>query len=163
MAAQTFPRAAAFTMAEEGGAQVSDHAADPGGLTKYGVSQRAYPQLDIRALTEAAALAIYRRDYWDKVRGDELPWPLDMALFDYAFNSGCGNAARTLQRLLNVKADGQVGPVTLAAASNVQNMHRTALDLNAERLLFLSRLKGWPDFGRGWTRRVLSLQSEISQ
>lgn len=162
MTAATFPRAAAFTMAQEGGAKVSDHAADPGGLTKYGISQRAYPSLDIRALTEAEALAIYKRDYWDRVRGDELPWPLDLALFDFVFHSGSGNAVTTLQRLLGVKADGAVGPVTLATSAKSAPV-ALAHNLNAERLLFLSSLKTWPNFGRGWTRRVLALQAEIGK
>jgi lysozyme family protein len=144
-------------------ARVSDHPSDPGGLTKYGISQRAYPGLDIRGLTEAAALAIYRRDYWDRIRGDALPWPLDMAVFDFAFNSGCGWSVKTLQKLLGVEPDGLIGPRTLTAVSNLQNLQKTALELNSERLMILSVLPGWIDFARGWTRRILSLQTEISR
>lgn len=158
-----FDRAACFTMAHEGGAAVSDHAADPGGLTKYGISQRAYPQLNIRALTEDDALAIYRRDYWDKARCGDMPAPVGIAFFDFAFNSGTGRAARALQKILALPEDGIIGPRTLAAVKASHQPDTLALWLNAERLGYLSTLSTWPTFGRGWLRRVLALQNEVGK
>lgn len=162
MSAENFERAARFTMAHEGGAKISDHAADPGGLTKYGISQKAYPGLDIRALTEERALDLYCHDYWDKIRGDELPWPVDLALFDYAFNSGPNQAIRDLQECLGLTVDGILGRYTLAAVRRNPEPALVARDLNARRLIFLSGLAFWSDFALGWTRRVLDLQRAIS-
>lgn len=160
MANENFERVARFTMAQEGGDRVSDHAADPGGLTKYGISQRAFLDLDIRSLTEEQALTLYRQHYWDKVQGDALPWPLDLALFDYAFNSGPGQAVKDLQRALGTTPDGAIGPVTRAALDRHDPV-AVARDLNARRLFFLGKLSTWPTFGLGWARRVLALQAEI--
>ena len=79
-----FPRCIELILAEEGG-QVN-HPRDPGGLTKYGISQRSYPDLNIAALTKETVVALYRRDYWNPVHGDELPDGLDLLLLDCAVN-----------------------------------------------------------------------------
>lgn len=81
-----FARCIEFVLAEEGGTVNDPH--DPGGLTKYGISQRSYPDVDILRLTLDDATAIYRRDYWDKIRGDELPAGIDLLVFDSAVNQG---------------------------------------------------------------------------
>ena len=82
----------------EGGATVTEHPADPGGLTKYGISQRAHPTLDIRALTEAEAQALYHRRYWTPAGCDALAWPLNAAVFDTAVHSGVSKAQALLAR-----------------------------------------------------------------
>ncbi len=71
-------------LAEEGG--LSNHPADPGGLTQYGISQRSYPTLDIAALTLDDAQALYRRDYWNPLHGSQLPSGLDLLMLDCAVN-----------------------------------------------------------------------------
>ena len=63
-----FDRAFRFLIGEEGGYSADPH--DPGGETKFGISKRAYPQLDIKSLTLDQAKAIYRRDYWDRLQLD---------------------------------------------------------------------------------------------
>ena len=83
--------------------------------TNWGISAASYPDLPIRALTPDQARAIYRRDYWDRVRGDRLPPPLALLVFDAAVNCGVGRAGRWLQGVLGVAQDGAVGEVTLAA------------------------------------------------
>jgi lysozyme family protein len=77
-----FDRAVALVIESEGGARYTHYAADPGGATKYGISQRAYPALDIAALTEEQAREIYYRDYWTPLGCEFLPWPLCYVLFD---------------------------------------------------------------------------------
>lgn len=153
----SFDRAFEHVIAVEGG--LVEHPADPGGLTKYGISQRSYPGEDVRNLTLSRAKELYRRDFWDRVRGDELPPAVAICLFDYAVNSGVSQAIRTFQRCLGVVADGVFGPATLAAA-RAREPRSLVIDLQAERLLFLSRLVTWDDFGRGWTRRVISTALE---
>jgi len=50
-----------------------DDPTDRGGETKYGISKRSYPQLDIKNLTLEQALEIYRKDYWKPSRVEKLP------------------------------------------------------------------------------------------
>jgi lysozyme family protein len=70
---------------------------------------------EVRALARAEAAAIYKSLYWDGCNGDALPAGLDLMLFDFAVNSGPVKAIKTLQGVLKVRADGLVGPLTLAA------------------------------------------------
>ena len=101
---ETFDRCVRAVLLEEGG--LSDHPQDPGGLTKYGISRRAYPDLDIRRLTMDDVIEIYRRDYWNPVCGTDLPASLALLVFDSAVNQGVGTAARLLQKAVGVTADG---------------------------------------------------------
>jgi lysozyme family protein len=83
-----------FVISIEGG-YVNDPK-DPGGETKYGISKRAYPDVDIANLTAAEARQIYKRDYWDKCSCDDLPDGRDILVFDTAVNMGVGVAMNFL-------------------------------------------------------------------
>jgi len=126
---------------------------DPGGETKFGISKRAYPQVDIKNLTLDAAKAIYKRDYWDRAQCDKLPPQLAYLLFDAAVNSGIGQAIRFLQRAVNLADDGVLGPLTLAAVQRV-DAESVATRYLAQRLEFMTKLSTWDTFGRGWARRI---------
>lgn len=91
-----FETAVNLTLEKEG--ILSDHKDDAGGLTKYGISQAAYPKLDIAALTKEEAVKIYKRDYWDKAMCGEIPYPLDVILFDTAVNHGVDKAVKSCRR-----------------------------------------------------------------
>lgn len=132
---------------------------DPGGETKYGISKRQYPHLDIKNLTLEQAKAIYRTDYWARVRGDELAFPVALALFDYAVNSGVEAAIRGAQKAVDLKVDGILGPVTFAAIDGVEPEDFVSA-LQAERLLYLVRLTSFDTYGRGWTRRIVKTAIE---
>ena len=141
----------------EGG--VSNNSDDPGGLTKYGISQRSYPSVDIANITLDEAKAIYQRDYWDRAQCDRLPPGIAFDVFDTAVNSGIGQAIRFLQRAVGVADDGVIGPMTLAAISRVEPEAIQAR-FNGQRLDFMTRLTTWPVFGAGWARRIAkNLQS----
>lgn len=129
-------------------------AGDPGGETKFGISKRSYPYLDIKNLTLEQAKEIYRRDFWIKPHIEELPPAIRFDMFDAGVNHGASQAARFLQRALDVADDGVIGPVTLAAAWHGPHKANLVARFNGERLLFFSKLSTWPRFGRGWTRRV---------
>jgi len=73
---------------------LSNDSADPGGLTRWGISQRAYPTLNIRTLTIAEAMGIYKKDYWDACGCDDIEYPLDIIIFDSAVNCGVGTAQK---------------------------------------------------------------------
>ena len=140
-------------LAEEGG--LSDHPADPGGLTKYGISQRSYPTLDITGLTLDAAKALYRRDYWQVLHGDQLPSGLDLLLLDCAINQGPVTAIKLLQRALRIRDDGRIGPETLNAAEAAMPGLLDAFA--AERALRYELNPNEATFGRGWYRRLLRM------
>lgn len=126
---------------------------DPGGETKWGIAKRSYPQLDIKSLTREDAIAIYERDFWQRVQGDRLPGPFAFQALDAAVNHGIGNSVRWLQRAAGVADDGIIGPVTLAAVAR-QEAADLVLNFNAERLEFYAKLQNFDAFGRGWARRV---------
>lgn len=128
-------------------------ARDPGGETKFGISKRAYPNIDIHALTLDAAKAIYRRDYWQRCRCDELPPGVAFDVFDAAVNSGPAQAAKWLQAAVGTAQDGVIGPVTLAAVGRLPGAALQAR-LAGKRLEFMAGLPTWPTFGRGWARRI---------
>lgn len=118
-----------------------------------GISKRSYPHLNIKDLTRQDAIAIYQRDFWQRVQGDKLPVPLVFQALDAAVNHGIGNAVRWMQRAAGVADDGVIGPVTLAAVAR-QEPADLVLNFNAERLEFYAKLQTFDHYGRGWTRRV---------
>ena len=137
--------------------------ADPGGETNWGISKRSYPAVDIKNLTKEGAKAIYLRDFWGPCGADRLPG-VAFDLFDMAVNSGVKRAVIVLQQAISssptVATDGDFGPVTLARALAVDPI-RLEIRLNAARLNFMTNLPGWPDFGKGWARRIASNLNRI--
>ena len=148
-----FHRCIEFVLAEEDG--LSNHPADPGGLTQYGISKRSYPTLDIAALTLDEAKAIYRRDYWQLLHGDQLPSGLDLLMLDCAINQGPVTAIKLLQRTLRIREDGLIGPETVNAAAAAMPGLLDAFA--AERALRYELNPNEATFGRGWYRRLLRI------
>ncbi len=163
----SFDRAMEFVLRWEGG--LVDHESDPGGLTNFGIAKRSHPDVDIKNLTEEQAKEIYRADYWDKIKGDQLPAAVAVAVMDYAVNSGVTRASRALQRVVHAGVDGQIGPNTIsqvmAATANRSNQE-VAQDVVMQRSDFLSGLvTKKPEltvFLKGWMRRTHSLMIEVS-
>ena len=151
----TFDQAFDRLIEYEGG--YSNHAADPGGRTKYGITEkvaRAHGYLgDMTVLPLSYAKRIYRTAYWERIFADELPETIRYAMFDATVNSGAGQAVRWLQRALGVADDGRIGPVTLKAvkAAEPEKVLRSIL---GQRLAFMTSLAIWPTFGKGWARRI---------
>jgi lysozyme family protein len=143
----------------------SDHKADPGGKTNWGITQAALSQYlgrpatasEIRALTKAEAQVIYRKLYWDRVSGDSLPAGIDLCVFDFGVNSGPSRAVKSLQAALGVKADGWVGEKTLAAIAE-RDPKKLIVELCDRRMAFLQKLPTWKTFGKGWANRVADVE-----
>lgn len=152
-----FDEAFKLVVGVEGG--YSDDPNDPGGKTRWGVTEvvaRANGYTGrMDQLPVSLAKQIYREGYWQKVRADELPWPLALFVFDMAINSGPPAAIRTLQRTLRLNEDAVLGPITLAA-SHKMNQDQVALYL-ADRALFYASLAGFANYGRGWLKRLFTL------
>ena len=156
---ENFTSSLAHVLKSEGG-YVNDPR-DPGGVTNLGCTQRVYEahmrrpvsDAEMRCLSPADVGPIYKAQYWDKIRGDQLPSGLDYAVFDAAINSGPGQAAKWLQQVLDVQADGAIGPGTLAAVAS-HGTEDLIVAYQFKRLEFLKRLKTWSAFGNGWGKRV---------
>ncbi len=175
MAKGNFDTSLAVVLKHEGG--FVNHPADPGGATKYGITRRTLKRwrgqrvsvADVRRLRRREAAAIYRAWYWRPIFGDDLPAGVDLAVFDFAVNSGWKRAVKALQRTVGARQDGFVGPKTLTAIRRA-GAGRVVRLLCARRLSWLHRLRRWRIFGRGWRRRVrdvevaaLSMASRESQ
>jgi lysozyme family protein len=126
---------------------------DPGGETNWGISKRAYPNFIIKDLTREDAYNIYKRDFWDVLQADNLPDSITFQLFDFAVNSGISTAIRYFQRALGVADDGHFGPVSKEAAIGTAEWVMI-MNLNAERLDFMTRLYNWDYASKGWARRI---------
>jgi len=111
-----FIKAIQQTLDNEGGDTITNDPTDAGGLTRYGISQKSYPELDISIITEQHARNIYKKDYWDMVKGDEIELQeIAVAIFDFAVNAGPGRAIKLAQKAIGTQSDGIIGPLTLAA------------------------------------------------
>ena len=129
-----------------------NHPDDPGRETKWGISKRSYPNVDIKNLTKEQAIEIYRRDFWHQI-DDGIPKQAVYQVLDSAVNHGMGNTRRFIQRSVGVADDGIIGRITLAALRSYDPNDFT-LNFIAERLEFMTLLSIWPSFGKGWARRI---------
>lgn len=157
-----FEQCLALVLKEEGG--WVDDPRDPGGETMMGVTKKAWetyighpvPSGSMKNLTLKDITPFYRTNYWNKIRGDELPEGVDLAVFDYAVNSGVSRAAKQLQACAGAKQDGIIGQQTLAAvkSKNPVDLIKCICD---NRTAFLKGLSTWKTFGKGWGRRVTTV------
>lgn len=168
------PRADRFTAAlvevlrHEGG--YVNHHKDPGGRTNLGVTQRTWEawtgtpatEAEMRSLTIEQVTPLYRKEYWNKVRGDELPAALALCVFDFAVNAGPARAARYLQTMVGTDRDGIVGPRTIAAANVfcASVGEREAVRRYQEaRRGYYRQLSTFKTFGKGWLSRVDAIEA----
>ena len=135
---------------------------DPGGETKYGVSKRAYPDVDIKGLTREEAKELYKRDYWDRAKVDTVPKDLKHIYFDMTVNMGRGRAVKILQEASNGKnktkidVDGGLGPATRRALEGVELQRVRAYRVKYYANL-VERKSDLEKFYFGWFRRALEV------
>lgn len=129
---------------------------DPGGETKWGISKRAYPNVDIKNLTREDAIAIYRKDHWVATQINLLPTGLSFQVLDAAINHGSKRAIQWLQQAVGTMQDGVIGPATLGNVKVWAGGDASRLILNylSIRLQFYTDIGGWDTFGKGWARRT---------
>ena len=164
MAVANYDLSLSRLLVHEGG--YTNHPADPGGPTNFGITIYDYRKYvkpgataaDVKRMKVDEAKSIYRAKYWDAQRCDELPAGVDYAVFDYGVNSGIGRSKKVLQRVVGVKADGVLGQATMQAVAALDP--KTVIGaISDERLRFLKGLRTWPVFGKGWGRRVAEVKS----
>lgn len=160
---ENFDKALAAVLHHEGG--FVNHPSDPGGMTNLGCTKAVWEEWvghpvdekTMRALTPADVAPLYKRKYWDKIKGDELPNGIDYAVFDAAINSGPGRAVKWLQGCVGADMDGALGPKTLALVV-AADQKELVEDYAKRRLSFLTDLPTWSTFGKGWGRRVSEVE-----
>ncbi|TXH14233.1 MAG: hypothetical protein E6R03_09765 [Hyphomicrobiaceae bacterium] len=158
---EMFDRAIEFVLLYEGG--YVDDPADAGGETKYGISKKQYPNVDIKNLTLTQAKEIYYRDYWLKFHCDKMPWPLAMVMFDCYVQFNPINPNRWLQSALLLTPDGILGPRTIEGARTARKPLHAARSILLARTDYRFTRPNFGRFGRGWTRRDISLMFEAGR
>ncbi len=156
-------KAITFVLEMEGGYTLDPN--DPGGETKYGISKKAYPSLDIKNLTVDQAKDIYKRDYWEACQCDQLPSAFAISVFDTAVNQGVGKAQRLLQIALDVDVDGVIGAKTISAAFRIDT-HGIKRFLAARLSDYAKTMSDNPKllvFAMNWSYRVMALAELIFQ
>ena len=138
-----------------------NHPKDPGGETNLGVTKRVYQEhggtKDMKDLVVEDVAPIYKKGYWDRMKGDDLPGGLDLCVFDFGVNAGPGRAAKFLQKMIGTTVDGGIGPNTLAKVEEYvreNGEHETVKKYQEMRQKYYEQLSTFATFGKGWTRRV---------
>jgi len=148
-----------------------DDPQDPGGRTNKGITQATFNAFlrahdaatrDVYGITDAEVATIYKGEYWDRVRGDELPVGVDLCVFDAAVNSGVGRAIKWLQQSLgdhySGQIDGVLGNKTVQAVEDFGDSDALIEEFCARRLGTLKRLSTFKRFGKGWSGRIANVQ-----
>jgi len=142
-----------------------NHPSDPGGMTNLGVTKatwenwvgRESDEAEMRGLTPEKVEPLYKKKYFDAVRGDELPMGLDYLMFDFAVNAGAGRAIKTLQTAVGVTPDGGFGPMTMAAVQAIDPVELIERFSQAKEDFYRS-LNTFATFGKGWLNRVADVK-----
>lgn len=157
-------RAWRWIAVQEGGGVVHTVPGDPGGTTKWGFAQRYNPDIDVRLLNFADAYTRFMARYWGPLRCSELPYPVALALVDYAFNAGADDSIPALQRASGASVDGRMGPRTINAANTLytHNPRRFVDNLLSHRLLKYAESPRVRE-NRGWLVRTLALRGAVEK
>lgn len=163
-------------LASEGG--FTNDRRDPGnllpdgraGCTMLGVTQTTWEsyigkrttQEKMRQLTVEDVAPIYKKKYWDAVKGDDLPSGLDYLMFDFAVNAGPGRAIKIMQSSLGITVDGVIGRLTMKAIKDSDSNKLIEIFSDAKTEYYKS-LKTFETFGKGWLRRVAEVKANASE
>jgi lysozyme family protein len=152
-----------------------DHKLDKGGATNWGITQRVYEEFvgrpvskeEMKTMPKGNAIQIYKKNYWDKIKGDSIKdYAVAFLIFDAAVNSGVGNAVKLAQKIVGVVQDGGAGSKTVEAInkydpnkfsqqylSGRESFYKSIVDKNPAQSVFL----------KGWLNRVKANASEVAK
>lgn len=163
MAQHNFGNCVHKVLLAEGG--YVNHPSDPGGMTNLGVTKKVYDEWTgkdnseevMRKLDHEDVKPIYEKNYWEKIKGDDLPQGLDLCIFDFGVNAGPSRAVKMIQSMAGTTVDGGVGPLTLKAIDALvkkDGLKETIQAYQDKRQAYYESLDNFKVFGRGWTVRV---------
>lgn len=170
MAAENYEKCLELILHHEGG--YVNHPKDPGGETNMGVTKKVYETWvmeedllpkEMKDLEFGDVAPIYKKNYWDRVKGDSLPTGLDLCIFDFGVNAGTGRAAKFIQSIIGTTVDGGIGPntlKTLEAYISIEGLEATIDAYQDKRQEYYESLSTFETFGKGWTRRVTETTAE---
>lgn len=156
--ADNFKKCLEIILENEGG--FVDHPRDPGGMTNLGVTRGTYEQFlgrhvteeEMRNLTPEDVAPVYKKEYWDRCRCNDLDNGLALFTFDWAVNAGSSKPAKCIQKFVAAKQDGIIGAKTLGLVAE-----KTPKDIIEymydSRQKHYESLSTFDTFGKGWTRR----------
>jgi len=155
---ENFEKSLEMLLHHEGG--FVNHPKDPGGVTNLGVTKKVFEKWvgrevsieEMKDLTHEDVAPIYKKNYWDKLRADDLASGLDFAAFDWGVNSGNGRPAKVIQKYIGATQDGAIGPKSLTLIAE-NDPSKIIQYLYEQRQKFYESLKHFKTFGKGWTRR----------
>lgn len=127
--------------------------------TKYGISAASYPDVKIQTLSIEGVKDIYHTDFWKKANIDKLPKHLQVSVFDSVVNHGIKGGIRILQRALNIKNDGIVGPITIKASKKLLEAKFLLYRLNFYIDLILKKPE-LTKYINGWRNRIIKLLND---
>ena len=151
-----------------------DHPNDHGGATNQGITQRVYTgwrtdrglvDQSVSRIASNEVTAIYQANYWNPCGAGLCPAPLDLVVFDCAVNSGVGRAVRMLQRVLDIDADGLIGPVTKNTIMSCNPKATAKALIEARRTFYRGIVSAHPEqskFLAGWLNRMAALETEVA-
>ena len=143
---------------------------DRGGKTNLGITQRTYndwkdsikqPRADVFKITVEEAKEIYKKNYWDIIKGSKLPHSVAQAILSMALTDGPQDAIRHTQKILGIPPTGTMGPVTMKAIwtatkqKGESKLTNYIVDKQIQRYQSDEQAK---TYGRGWTNRAESLR-----
>lgn len=132
---------------------------DKGGETNFGISKRSFPNIDIKNLTADKAREIYKKNYWDKIKGDEIESQIIAGeVFDMAVNAGIRTSSKMAQAIIGTLADGIIGSKTLEVLNGVDD-EKFVLAFKLARVARYTNIANnnptQRKFLRGWINRAL--------
>ena len=156
-----------LVLESEGGYQLTTLVGDSGGQTYAGIARNPNPQWEGWELIDKGETppkeivrSFYKANFWDKVRGDELPLGIDYLVYDFAVNAGVSRAVKTLQSAVGTTPDGAIGPATIAAVKSCTDLVEKFS--NTKEAFYKGIVERKPDqarFIKGWLNRVAHVQS----
>ena len=163
-----FSRAIDKMLNLEGGK--SDEGADRGGRTNFGITQRTYnawkdslkqPRKDVFKISQEEAKEIYKKNYWDLIKGSQLPHDVAQAILSMALTDGPQDAIKHTQKILGIPPTGTMGPITMksiwsaAKQKGTKKLTNYIVDKQIQRYQSDEQAK---TYGKGWTNRAESLR-----
>ena len=138
-----------------------NHPEDPGGMTNMGITKKVYERFlgkevneqEMRDMPKEHVAEIYRKNYWERVKADDLPSGLDLCVFDWAVNSGTKRAVCALQESIGAEVDGVMGPMTIGKVKVYDNLELLKVMKEKRENFYRSLTHLFKTFGTGWLRR----------